>query len=209
MRYVKSSLIVFFVFIALALSAQHQKIGFNVGYGKTEVSDNFSYDRYEKIKGDFFTLEAAYYYSPSHALIDLGTGINFAYRHIENLQLCYARIPLSFDIRFGGGFQPILGGGISANFLLASKIDGSEYAEFENSKNDFQLGAFLRAGFIYALNERYSFEMRFTHQFDISPAFNAYRQYGLGPVDSPSDFYGRENYITLGLNIALSGKKEE
>ncbi len=209
MGFVKSSLIVFFVFITFALSAQHQKVGFNIGYGKTELSDDFRNDRYKKFKGDFFSLEAVYYYSPSHALIDLGTGINFSYRNTDNLKLFYARIPFSFDLRFGSDFQPIIGGGLTANFLLASEMDVSPYAIFENSRNDFQLGAFLRGGFIYALNSRYSFEMRFTHQFDLSSPFFTYRQYGHGPVISEAGYYGRENYITFGLDIALSGKKKQ
>ena len=205
MRLIKSFLIGIFLFTAIGLYAQQQRVGCNIGYGKTDVSDDFKQDSYKRIKGDFFTFGGTYSYSPGHALFDLGGGLSFSYRNIENMQLHYVRIPISFDLRFGGNFQPTIGAGVSVNFLIASDVDESKY-NFESTKNNFHSSVFLRGGFIYVLNPRYSLKLRYTYGFDITSIYTTADRSGALGRSTPEGMYGRDQYITVGLDITLSGK---
>ena len=205
MRFVKCVLVICILGIAVALSAQEKKVQFQVGSGQTGVSDDFQQERYDVIKGSFFTMGAVYSKSSKGESLDLGAGLSLAYRSIENLQLMYIRAPVSIDFRFGNVFQPTLGGGAACGFLVYSNVDAAEYPLFETTKNDFQFDLFVRGGFIYKLNPAYSLKIRYTYEFDVAPAFNHNRAYGHGPASSLS-FFGREQYITLGFDITLSEK---
>jgi hypothetical protein len=193
-------ILVLYLFVSVSTFAQTSEVGISSGYGKSDIGENaevflLPYDK-TGLRLNFFTAGLSYHFTPKKAFFLFNTGLNYIKKWDDGLSFNYLRVPLGIDFQLGKEVQFIAGGGFYASYLLPYSGVSSE--DFENSKQVFQLGAFLNAGIGLQLTERYHLSLFYQTSFDGTELYSE-QNASSGGAPYETDIVGYDGFLMLRL----------
>ncbi|MCX6243913.1 MAG: hypothetical protein NTU98_04345 [Bacteroidetes bacterium] len=147
--------------------AQNFEIGGEFGFGKTtamEISDLFGSDADNNFKAGILAS-----FNPNHTILFINSGLLLQMKgnnqgYLENLKM-----PVGVDLFFGKKLGFVFGGGLYLNYFYSTT--GKVFSEVEETKTNFQLGAYFDIGGKYNITDYLNIALKFQMDFDLTPVY--------------------------------------
>lgn len=203
----KSYILFFNLILTLVpLFAQENQIELNVGFGRTlfksEAERNTSnwVNPRDNSLSDLSQIGFMYYHKPQQSFFRLKAGVSFYKRGEDINRLNYLRFPMGIDLQFGKKVYLIIGGG--GLFSILQSYREVEFADFPETRRNFQLIAQSNAGVGFKLNKDFSFTVGFQNNFDLT---NIYLMNSLSPGGAAysEGVKGREGFFFFAFAYQL------
>lgn len=199
-NYMKTFGIIFGIIMLLVpnnVKSQSQDIGFEIGYGKAIIVDNYGWSLNEQ--NPFMKIGGKYEYSPKKAYFKTICGISYDRRKLYNSNFNYLRIPFGIDFKFGNIVEFSAGAGLFLSYLFRSHIQ-SDYLDKDNIEDvkRFQFGWYPNLGIKYQLNNTYL--IKTTVQYNI----DAVKMHERKVLSGGAEDYGRDLFVVIGLYYRIT-----
>jgi hypothetical protein len=174
-----------------SLLAQKIEVGTEFGLGPSEFSSVKNI--FKDFNSKAYSLGITGSYTPKSAIFSIETGILYLCGNniLEEQSLKMIQIPVGCDIKLGKKFFLLGGLGLYLNGLIDPKVDNIDYPAF-------QLGLYMNAGLGYKFNEKWSFDLKYKIERDLTKLYTEEYPNYLGGT-TKEDFYG--NYGILCFNL--------
>jgi hypothetical protein len=191
MKSLSGFLISLFLIGVIHVSAQNIEVGAEFGLGPSEFSS--IKNTFKNIDSKPYSLGLTGSYTPKSAIFSIGTGILYLFGNnsSEGQSLKMIQIPVGCDIKLGKKLFIIGGLGLYINGLIDPEVDNIDYPAI-------QLGLYVNAGLGYKFNEKWSFDLKYKIEHDLTKLYTKEYPNHLGG-NTKENFYG--NYGMLCFNL--------
>jgi len=157
------------------LYSQKIEVGTEIGFGKSEISDNnrIIISPFSSIKNDYlnsFKFGFMGYLFPKKELFSVNCGLIYNQKGDSYNKLYFLRTPIGLDFNFGKKIKILFGGGIYSQLLVGKK---GYFENFKNTKRIFQLGGLVNIGIEYQFLNNIAFIIKCDNNYDFTKIYES------------------------------------
>jgi hypothetical protein len=187
---------VFILFLTSARSwAQNFEIGGEFGFGKaTSMGNSELFGQYADNNYKVGFLASL---NPNHTILFINSGLLLQMKGNDQGYLENLKIPIGLDLFTGKKFGIVFGGGFYLNYFYSTT--GNINPEIEETKREFQFGAYLDIGGKYQITNNLNIALKFQMDFDLTPLYEEGYYSAGGWLDGYENFKSKEYSVNLGI----------